>query len=99
MTTIKMRKGDLFADIADNPDSIKMAQGEGFSIVDETPPTNESPTNNEPTEDKEPTDNEPIKGDSEGSEGTDSDEDSDNEPTEDKESAKPTARRGRPARN
>lgn len=67
-----MRKGDLFADIADNPDSIKMAQGEGFSIVDETPPSNESPTDNEPTE---------------------------GEPTEDKESAKPTARRGRPARN
>lgn len=35
--TVKMRKGDKFADIANVPECIKNAQKEGWSIVEEAP--------------------------------------------------------------
>jgi hypothetical protein len=32
--TVKMRKGDLFADIFDSPETIAQARREGYSLVD-----------------------------------------------------------------
>ena len=34
MATIRMRKGDLYADIFDSPETIKEAQRNGYSIVE-----------------------------------------------------------------
>ena len=35
MATIRMRKGDLFADINKDPECVKNAQKEGWSLVEE----------------------------------------------------------------
>lgn len=52
--TVRMRKGNLFADIFDSPETIKQAQFEGFSLVDE--PKNDA-------KEKEPEENETNKND------------------------------------
>ena len=36
MATIRMRKGTLYADIFDSPETIKQAQRDGYSIVEKT---------------------------------------------------------------
>lgn len=36
MATVRMKKGDKFADIYDSPDTIKQAQFEGYSIVEDS---------------------------------------------------------------
>lgn len=36
MATIRMRKGNLYADIFDSPETIKQAQRDGYSIVEKT---------------------------------------------------------------
>lgn len=35
MATVKMQKGEKFADIYDSPETIKQAQIEGYHVVDE----------------------------------------------------------------
>ena len=54
MATVRMKKGDKFADIYDSPETIKQAQFEGYSIVedskkksDEVPAESESPAENQ----------------------------------------------------
>jgi hypothetical protein len=34
MATVKMRKGDLFADIYDSPETVSQARREGYSLVE-----------------------------------------------------------------
>ena len=36
MATVRMKKGTLYADIFDSPETIKQAQREGYSIVEKT---------------------------------------------------------------
>ena len=36
MATVRMRKGDMYADIFDSPETIKQAQRDGYSIVEKT---------------------------------------------------------------
>lgn len=36
MATVRMKKGDKFADIYDSPETIKQAQFEGYSLVEDT---------------------------------------------------------------
>lgn len=36
MATVRMRKGTLYADIFDSPETIKQAQRDGYSIVEKT---------------------------------------------------------------
>ena len=36
MATVKMVKGDKYADIFDSPETIKQAQCEGYSLVEKT---------------------------------------------------------------
>ena len=36
MATVRMRKGDVYADIYDSPETIKQAQKDGYSLVEKT---------------------------------------------------------------
>ena len=36
MATVRMRKGDVYADIFDSPETIKQAQRDGYSLVEKT---------------------------------------------------------------
>lgn len=36
MATVRMRKGNLYADIFDSPETIKQAQRDGYSLVEKT---------------------------------------------------------------
>ncbi len=36
MATVRMKKGTLYADIFDSPETIKQAQREGYSLVEKT---------------------------------------------------------------
>lgn len=49
--TIRMKKGDKYADVYDSPETIKQAQLDGYSIVDEKPAKTESVKVDEPAED------------------------------------------------
>ena len=39
MATVRMKKGDKYADIFDSPETIKQAQLDGFSIVEKEKPS------------------------------------------------------------
>ncbi|MCR5699659.1 MAG: hypothetical protein K6G52_08460 [Treponemataceae bacterium] len=39
MATVRMKKGDKYADIFDSPETIKQAQFEGYSLCEEKKPT------------------------------------------------------------
>lgn len=49
--TIRMKKGDKYADIFDSPETIKQAQLDGYSIVDEKPVKTEPVKVEAPAED------------------------------------------------
>ena len=48
MATVRMKKGDKFADVFDSPETIKQAQFDGYSLVEEkktvTKPADEEET-------------------------------------------------------
>ena len=44
MATVKMKKGSMYADIYDSPETIKQAQTEGFSLVEEKARTEQKAT-------------------------------------------------------
>lgn len=41
MATVKMKKGDKYADVYDSPETIKQAQLDGYSIVAKAAPNHE----------------------------------------------------------
>lgn len=41
MATVKMKKGDKYADVYDSPETIKQAQLDGYSLVAKTAPKQE----------------------------------------------------------
>lgn len=48
MATVRMKKGDKYADVFDSPESIKQAQLDGYSIVDEPKKAEKPVENKEP---------------------------------------------------
>ena len=48
--TIRMKKGDKYADVFDSPETIKQAQLDGYAIVDEKPAKTEPAKADEPAE-------------------------------------------------
>ena len=54
MATVRMRKGTLYADIFDSPETIKQAQKDGYSLVEKTfeKPAKEEPAKAEASDKK-----------------------------------------------
>lgn len=55
MATVRMKKGDKYADIFDSPDTIKQAQFEGYSLCEEKKPTADVEVKTKVEESKEDT--------------------------------------------
>lgn len=49
MATVKMKKGDKYADIFDSPETIRQAQLDGYSLVEEKKAVAKEPANEEET--------------------------------------------------
>ena len=47
MATVKMKKGVYYADVYDSPETIRQAQLDGYSLVDEKKDENETPSTTE----------------------------------------------------
>lgn len=50
MATVRMKKGSRYADIFDSPETIKQAQREGYSLVEERIPEKENTVKHEKAE-------------------------------------------------
>lgn len=57
MATVRMKKGSLYADIFDSPETIKQAQFDGFSIVETEKKEEPKPVAEKTSEETQPKEN------------------------------------------